>query len=54
MDRRDEYIAQRIASTLEEREIGLLFIGALHRVVERLPKDIQVHEPIANLKESLK
>jgi len=55
MDRRDEYIAQRIASTLEEGEIGLLFIGALHRVVERLPKDIQVHEPLTNLKgESLK
>lgn len=42
MERRDEYIAQRIASTLKDDEIGLLFIGALHRVVERLPKDIEV------------
>ena len=45
VEQRDESIAQRIDSTLKEGEIGLLFIGALHRVVERLPKDIQVHNP---------
>jgi len=53
MERRDEYIAQRIASTLNDGEIGLLFIGALHRVVERLPKDIQVHESLNDLKETI-
>ena len=42
MERRDQYIAQRIASTLKDGEIGLLLIGALHRVVDKLPKDIQV------------
>lgn len=39
---RDEFIAQRIAQTLEEGEIGLLFLGMLHNVAERLPKDIEV------------
>lgn len=43
MERRDEYIAARIDATLGgEPETGLLFMGALHRVVERLPKDVQV------------
>lgn len=42
IERRDEYIAQRIRSTLKEGEVGLLFIGALHRVVERLPEEIEV------------
>jgi hypothetical protein len=49
MERRDESIAQRIASTLKDEEIGFLFIGALHRVVERLPKDIQVYGLLGNL-----
>lgn len=42
MHRRDIFIAGRIAETLGEGETGLLFIGALHRVGELLPKDIQV------------
>ncbi len=43
MERRDHDIAARIDATLqEEPEAGLLFMGALHRVVERLPKDIRV------------
>lgn len=41
MEQRDELIAQRIASTLKDGELGLLFMGALHRVVERLPDDIE-------------
>ena len=40
---RDASIANRIASTLREGELGLLFIGALHRVVQRLPEDIAVY-----------
>jgi len=43
MERRDRYVAARIDATLGgEPETGLLFMGALHRVVERLPKDITV------------
>lgn len=42
MRRRDAFIARRIAETLSEGETGLLFIGALHRVGELLPEDIQV------------
>lgn len=42
MERRDSYIAQRIDITLGDGEIGLLFIGALHKVVEKLPNNIQV------------
>jgi hypothetical protein len=51
MERRDKYIAQRIASTLKDGEIGLLFMGALHRVVDKLPKDIQVQTSLSDLKE---
>ncbi len=42
MERRDSYIAQRINASLNDGEVGLLFIGALHRVAEKLPNDIQV------------
>jgi hypothetical protein len=50
MERRDNYIAQRIASTLKDGEIGLLFMGALHRVVDKLPKDIHVQRSLSDLK----
>jgi hypothetical protein len=42
MERRDSYIAQRINTSLNDGEVGLLFIGALHKVAEKLPNDIQV------------
>ena len=42
MEQRDEYIAQRIAATLNDGETGILFMGALHRVVDKLPQDIEV------------
>jgi len=42
MEQRDEYIAKRIGSTLNEDETGILFIGALHRVADKLPDDIEV------------
>jgi hypothetical protein len=42
MEARDRYVARRIDVTLTEPELGLLFMGALHRVVEKLPSDIQV------------
>jgi len=42
MEQRDSYIAHRIDTTLKDGEIGFLFIGALHKVAEKLPHDIQI------------
>jgi hypothetical protein len=42
LQRRDEYIANRIAKTLMEEETGILFMGMRHKVDEKLPKDIEV------------
>jgi len=39
---RDDFIAKRIEVTLGEGETGILFIGAYHDVLSRLPEDIQV------------
>lgn len=40
--RRDEFISERITQTLRVGETGMLFLGALHDVVSRLPQDIKV------------
>lgn len=42
MSERDQFIAQTINATLKEGEVGVLFIGAEHDVVSRLPADISV------------
>ena len=42
--RRDKFIAGRITETLGQDETGILFIGAYHNVMKRLPKDITVIE----------
>ncbi|MBI2836595.1 MAG: hypothetical protein HYX85_02755 [Chloroflexi bacterium] len=42
LHQRDDFIAKRIAETLGEGETGVLFIGASHRVQERLLEDILV------------
>ena len=42
VSQRDKYIALRIHETLRDGEIGLLFVGVVHRVNEILPSDIQV------------
>ncbi len=39
---RDDFIAKRIKDTLGEGETGILFIGAHHDILSRLPEDIQV------------
>lgn len=44
LKKRDKYIAQRIADTLGPDETGILFIGAYHKVLKKLPKDIHVIE----------
>lgn len=40
--KRDSYIARRIHETLKEDEVGILFIGLLHRVDEYISPDISV------------
>lgn len=42
LEKRDQYIADRIAGTLQPGETGLLFLGMLHAVEQRLPPEIQV------------
>jgi hypothetical protein len=42
LEQRDRFIAERIAATLGEHELGILFIGALHRVRLYLPQRITV------------
>lgn len=44
LTRRDKFIADRIDKTLDQNETGILFIGAYHNVMKRLPKDIIVIE----------
>ena len=39
---RDHYIAKNIDRSLKEGDLGILFIGATHRVEENLPKDVEV------------
>ena len=56
LERRDQYIADKITKTLMDGEVGLLFIGMRHQVDEKLTKDIQVSYLIYRLpfKESYK
>lgn len=42
LQERDNYIARRIADTLKEGEMGLLFLGAAHIVRDKLPADIRM------------
>lgn len=44
LKRRDKFIAGRISETLGQNETGILFIGAYHNIMKRLPKDITVIE----------
>ena len=43
LQKRDDFIAARIDSTLKEDETGILFIGVMHEVEKKLPDDIQVN-----------
>jgi hypothetical protein len=42
LEERDLFIARSIDSTLQEGETGLLFIGASHNVLPKIPKEIKV------------
>ena len=44
LNRRDTFIAKRIDRTLEPGEKAILFIGAFHKIKNRLPKSIQIKE----------
>jgi hypothetical protein len=46
---RDEFIARRIDESLKEGEVGILFIGLMHRVDRFLPADIEVQYLIHRL-----
>jgi len=41
---RDEFIAQTIDKTLGKGETGVLFLGAHHEIISRLPEDIEIIE----------
>ena len=45
LEKRDVYIATRIDTTLSVGETGILFLGILHNIGGRLPKDIHVLYP---------
>lgn len=42
LERRDRYIAERVAQTLHAGETGLAFLGMLHSLAGRLPRDIEI------------
>ncbi len=44
LNRRDEFIAKRIDETLDHGEEGIIFIGAFHNVMRKLPKSVQIVE----------
>ena len=44
--KRDQYIADRIDQTLQIGETGILFLGMLHALENRLHKDIRVIYPV--------
>ena len=44
LNKRDEFITQRIDETLNEDQTGIIFIGAYHNIRPKLPRDIQIKE----------
>ena len=42
LDQRDRFVARRIDTTLGPDEMGILFLGAMHRALEWLPDSIEV------------
>jgi hypothetical protein len=51
LEKRDQFIAQRIVETLQTGHVGILFIGLQHRVQDFLPPDLQVEYPFGRLKD---
>jgi len=46
LQRRDQFMAQRINDTLKDGETGILFLGMLHSVERRLHPDVNVIYPL--------
>ncbi len=46
LQRRDQFVAERINTTLQDGEVGIVFVGMLHSLEPWLAKDIQVTYPI--------
>ena len=46
LHRRDLYVAKRIRETLRDGETGILFIGLLHEVDEKLCQDMEISYPL--------
>lgn len=46
LQRRDQFIAQRINTTLKPGETGILFLGMLHSVERHLHQDLKVIYPL--------
>ncbi|MFH1519221.1 MAG: hypothetical protein ABIE75_01440, partial [Candidatus Omnitrophota bacterium] len=44
LNKRDEFIANRIKETLSHSEKGILFLGAYHNVKDQLKKDFLITE----------
>jgi hypothetical protein len=44
LNKRDAFIAKRIDETLNPGEKGIIFVGASHKVKERLPESIKITE----------
>ena len=42
LQKRDDFIASRVDSTLKKGETGILIVGVMHEVDKKLPDDIQV------------
>lgn len=46
LSQRDDYIAQRIDVTLQHNEMAILFLGLMHDIESKLPKDIVLIQPL--------
>lgn len=44
LKKRDEFIAKTIDNTLKQDETGVLFLGAHHEIIPRLPENIEIIE----------
>ena len=49
LEKRDRFIADRINSTLQQGETGILFLGMLHSVQPYLDRDIDVVYPVRDI-----
>lgn len=47
LERRDRYIAERVNSTLREDETGVIFLGLLHRLENKIAADISLTKGLA-------